>query len=235
MIEFLKNLLSKLGIFNVIRKIIVIPYYKYKSYMFYKYANTVFVKAIMSLNETKIDYWLDFGTLLGAIREKDFIKHDMDIDFGILLTEQTSELEKNFYKNGFKKEKEIFLKKKGIKIYESYKYMNKINVDVYYYEQEKDYLIYYELLREPQLSYGETIRLKGGLNVEMIKYPIFTSIEYEFKNIKCKIPSNYKEHLIISYGKDYMMPKKFYDIQENINRVKVMDELGILKKRFNIK
>ncbi len=34
------------------------------------------------LDEKKIDYWLDAGTLLGAIREKRFLPWDYDIDLG---------------------------------------------------------------------------------------------------------------------------------------------------------
>ena len=33
-------------------------------------------------NKIGIDIWLDFGTLLGWYREKDFISFDMDMDFG---------------------------------------------------------------------------------------------------------------------------------------------------------
>ena len=40
------------------------------------------------------DIWLDFGTLLGYYRENDFISHDLDMDFGIIIPDYQS-----FFKN----------------------------------------------------------------------------------------------------------------------------------------
>lgn len=51
------------------------------------------VKKILDSN--KIDYWLDEGTLLGAVREKKFIEWDHDIDLGLWI-EAVSKIESLF-------------------------------------------------------------------------------------------------------------------------------------------
>ena len=56
------------------------------------------------LNDKKINHFLTGGTLLGAIREKNFIKWDWDVEFTILTDEifsKKEELNDLFLKSGF--------------------------------------------------------------------------------------------------------------------------------------
>jgi len=45
--------------------------------------------ALQALDEIGLFYWIEFGTLLGIIRDGKLIDHDTDLDFGVLLDDYT--------------------------------------------------------------------------------------------------------------------------------------------------
>ena len=55
------------------------------------------------LDEAGVRYWLDQGTLLGAVRDKQIIPWDDDIDFSVMADERTKILEQipRFVEKGF--------------------------------------------------------------------------------------------------------------------------------------
>lgn len=228
--EKIKNFLSKIGLFDFIRKIVIKPYYNYKSYVFRKHSLEAFNRCLNAFEKTNKNYWLEFGTLLGAIREKNFIKHDLDIDFAMLYSEKNEALSRELEKNGFKKEKEIYLESSKKVVYEAYNFNNKFSVDIYYFIKNEGELFFYNFFRDKNLSYSETIKKNGGLNVELIKFPLVELQRYSFKNRLVNIPKKYKEHLEITYGKDYMIPKKSWDnFEVSYNRIEQKLEKGIVK------
>lgn len=52
---------------------------------------------------TRTTYWMDCGTLLGAIRENDFLEHDADVDFGVWGTENHKRIAAAMFRRGFSK------------------------------------------------------------------------------------------------------------------------------------
>jgi phosphorylcholine metabolism protein LicD len=90
---------------------------------------------LMSLD---IEYWLAYGTLLGYYREKDIIKHDIDLDFGA--TQQAYQVILN---NQHKLPPVIKLfdtskNHNGPKLFFSYK---GFDTDIYFYDKKDNLLV----------------------------------------------------------------------------------------------
>ena len=68
---------------------------------FLEEAEQLLNKLTISLNNSNILFWLDYGTLLGYYRENDFIKHDNDLDIGARV-EDAEKIRTVLTSNGFK-------------------------------------------------------------------------------------------------------------------------------------
>lgn len=70
-----------------------------------KLLRTYGIEALLLFKETcqefNVGYWLEFGTLLGAVRHKSFIPHDFDLDTGMMETDCTIEFRKALEAKGF--------------------------------------------------------------------------------------------------------------------------------------
>ena len=133
------------------------------------------------------EFFLDSGTLLGIYRNGDFIEHDTDVDFGILI--DTS--------------KEIKFPKpdwplvgvwnyRNLPMQRAYLYKGVI-VDFYYYylNFEKDLIVNHNDHGVLKLKYADVIPTKL----------------FEFKNQKIAVPQCPEKVLESEYGKDWKTPK----------------------------
>jgi len=154
------------------------------------YLRDIAKNTIKLFNKYNIDYWVDFGTLLGIIRNNDIIYGDNDIDIVILDTKSNHEKMKlvkdDIEKLGFKVSKEYW------DAYRIRKYF--LFADIYI--NKFDY--------KNKLYIGSTGE-NSNISFDLIGKP--KTIIWKKYNLPIKVPENIHETLLWRYGKDYMIPK----------------------------
>lgn len=127
-----------------------------------------------------------YGSLLGIIRDNDFIEWDEDIDL-YMLKEDENKLDDMLFElkdNGFE-----LIRYERIGLYSFMR--NGEYIDIYVVE-----------------NIGGGLRISGG---DLFFDEDFTDqIDYEFKGLNIKIPKNYERHLEFLYG-DWKTPVKYTD------------------------
>jgi len=206
---------------------------RYKHYKqnrrFLKNASVVLSDISHIFKELNIQYWLEFGTLLGAIREKDLIKHDLDIDLGLFLKDYSEEIEEVFKKYGFIKVSQISIDNGVYGLEESYESKGVI-VDLFYFTIKENIMYSHGFINEEGKSWYKTIIENGGLVVEEITFQYTGFIEIIFLKQKHPIPKDAEAHLKMHYGKNYMQPDpQWKPISTTGNSKILIDKIGIFK------
>jgi glycosyltransferase involved in cell wall biosynthesis len=153
------------------------------------------------LSDINVTYFADFGTLLGFIREKGFIKHDIDIDIGIICdVYKIKEIVKKMEENGFVIWREYTYKDKIVE--HSFKQGN-IKVDFNYYylwdNKMKTWLFY----KKPKYKYKND----NERHIVEMNYSRLSSTEQILINeVVINIPNNYEQLLIEKYGENWKIP-----------------------------
>ncbi len=178
------------------------------------YGLEALIKARESFQEIHREFWLDWGTLLGAVREKGFIGHDADVDLGTFFTgnDDALKLEQAMEKRGFQKLREFWMD--GNMIEETYLYKG-VNLDVFYYypggvkeqmycfaAEEGEHRIY-----QPFDDHTVVTRLT------VVRIPsVFTGTKMiDFKGEPFPIPENEDQYLQGYYGPTYMIKDQNWD------------------------
>lgn len=144
------------------------------------------------LDSYNLNWGLAFGSLLGAVREHDFIDWDEDIDMYILKEEE------EIFKNALWDLRDLG--------FEMLRYERR---GVYSLGRNGEYMDFYVLNK-----INDDLRQTGGGGYIFEKY-LQNRSEIEFRGIKLMVPTEYDEYLTFQYG-DWRTPVRFYNPQMNL-------------------
>ena len=176
------------------------------------------VDKVMTTNN--ISYFIDFGTLLGIVREGKLLSFDIDIDFGVL------DADLNTKTTIRKKLKEIgYIRTERHEVNgdvkeESYQRDN-CKFDIFYYERYQEGVYCYIFCRVDGVKYENQHEISAGI----YRYNMNVIPERKIiNNREFSIPMESEALLEMKYGKNWRIPNKYWhywydsnvEIQENI-------------------
>jgi len=221
----IKILLHKIGAYDTARNLLIKIYYPYKNYQIRKKANIILSKLRNVFEEETDKYWLDYGTLLGYVRERKIIKGDLDLDFGIMVEDDKKSLEKLL------RSEDIFLIQRTIVegriTMEQYQYKD-IGFDIFYYRSMGDKIVTNVWLTD-DYSVPQKISYENGGGI--LGETTFTAIDtekVEFYEVPFYIPRNAELYLTEHFGEDYMIPNPNFSHKDEKNRIQVNKEFKVV-------
>jgi len=149
------------------------------------------------LDSLGIVFWIDSGTCLGAIREKNFIRHDNDIDLGIKEKDlhRVKEIISGFMAKQFKLSTFHRDAKSGKGVVLRF-VRNKIKLDIFVYYEKGDFV------------WNGCYTAKGELVCYVFDRVLFENLkEIDFLGLKVRVPNPVEEYLTQAYG-DWQVVKK---------------------------
>lgn len=172
--------------------------YRERRVIFNKEAKHLLQRFVECMNSEHLTYWLEFGTLLGAYRDGDFIPNDFDLDVGAWLHD-ARKINKVLIKNGFRLVREFHVVgENGLE--QTYEYHGTTIDVMYFYEDENMYWCNGAVFPHKWHKVVKT-------QVTAHWFGPFDTKQMDFLGIHVSIPDNTEEHLIEIFGTGY----KVYD------------------------
>lgn len=219
----MKKLLTKCKIAKFFYRMTIKKYKVYKrNKLFLNHGLDALYAMDDAFCELGIMYWLEFGTLLGAVREKGFIEHDLDIDLACFFADYSEENEKVFQKHGFVKTRGFLIDDGKFGREETYTYKG-VDIDIFYFHLRDDEMYCHLFAPRPGAGWNETVKKDGDFLVRELRYPYAGFEPLEFFDRTFNVPSNLKEHLSASYGENYMVKDPNYSNSIATN-VRILDD-----------
>ncbi len=160
-----------------------------------------------AMKNAGIDYWLDFGTLLGAYREHGLIKHDMDFDVGAFYADRKN-IEKTLLDAGFRLIRQLeVVGRPELGFEQTYEYKG-VPIDVFYYHIHAD-----EATMHCN-SFSCSANDYHLFQVKEITFPYTGFAKMKFLGETVSVPKDCVAHLKVPYGENFMTPDPHYDYRK---------------------
>ncbi|GAA0746428.1 LicD family protein [Clostridium oceanicum] len=162
------------------------------------------------LEKSNISYFYTYGTLLGLVRDSAFMKHDDDIDIGIVNTKDFSwsNLNSLLTKGGFVKSHEFILN--GNITEQTYVY-NGTSIDFFIYEYDQGKMMSYVYFNKKGHDYENQYQKSVA---KMISSEIIDFKNIVINGVNFRIPKNDEQYLKDIYGASWTIPNPNW-ISEN--------------------
>ena len=182
---------------------------KWKNIKFKLFAKELLYKIDDCLTSNDLFYWIDYGTLLGAIREHDFIPHDEDIDISMNVKDanRVPDLMMAYGIKMFAKCECVINGEHGI--IQRYTYKG-VTFDIYFYfiNPNRADMYCYSFYKIPQTEKKRITKV----GVEKFTLPYSGFIKIDFLGRQFNIPKEYEKYLLVLYGSNYMKPDPNFSV-----------------------
>lgn len=185
------------------------------------------IQADLALKSAGSFVFLNFGTLLGAYREKNFIPYDFDLDVGILADKIPANMPDILQSHGFKHIKQMYIKETGRIVEDVYSYHG-VQIDFFIYFKEKEDLYCYIGRRHESKSAHEA-NITDGFPTRISWVADKGFIQADFLKHSFYIPANTPQWLEDIYGASYMTPIKNWNEFEQKTRIVFHNERAYRK------
>lgn len=160
-------------------------------------------------------YTLAFGSMLGAVREKGFIKHDTDIDVYMWIEDYSESVKNDLESVGFKLA-HCFSVEDGLSGQELTFEKNGVWIDIFFiYPAINEYPYCCDFItQEDCQNYEIAMKTYGCVIARRLEMPFIKErIKTKFESIDMYVPKNADELLRFRYGDDYMTPNPNWNIR----------------------
>jgi hypothetical protein len=198
---------------------------------FLLYGEECLLQADKAFRSVNARLFINFGTLLGAYREHNFIQHDFDLDVGYMYNEKPENIIELLQKFGFSHKRQFYVKETGLITEDMFEYKG-VQIDFFvYFEKGEDFYCYIGRRHEtkPAIQANKT----DGFPCRLSYVPATEFQEIDFLEHKFYAPVKAKQWLTDIYGASFMTPIKQWSEFDHKTRIVFHNERLYRKEKLS--